>query len=206
MPILAESYDKFATLSGEFFFALDAGGIITEVGSRVPKEFGFNLDELKKVKFTDLIHPADLIIWEHACTHSHKAPSLQKIEFRFRDGSGNYTNLRCHLCFCLDRQGYLLKLRKLTHEQKQRLLLTSRMAVLGEVSAGIAHEINNPLTVIHARAFQLMQMVEQNEFDTSKVKSAVDSITQTADKIAKLVKSLRALRKAKKMRPWIVSM
>lgn len=77
-------------------------------------------------------------------------------------------------------------------DQKNRLLSTSRMAVLGELSGGIAHEINNPLTVIQARSFQLLQMAEHGQLDAAKIKSAADSISKTGDKIAKIIKSLRA--------------
>ncbi|WP_413287847.1 sensor histidine kinase [Bdellovibrio sp. HCB337] len=81
---------------------------------------------------------------------------------------------------------------KFIEDQKTRLLSTSRMAVLGEISGGIAHEINNPLTVIQARAFQLLQMAENGNLDAAKIKSASESISKTGDKIAKIVKSLRA--------------
>jgi signal transduction histidine kinase len=77
-------------------------------------------------------------------------------------------------------------------DQKNRMISSSRMAVIGEISGGIAHEINNPLTVIQARSFQLLQMAEQNTLDAVKVKAAADSISKTGDKIAKIVKSLRA--------------
>jgi C4-dicarboxylate-specific signal transduction histidine kinase len=60
------------------------------------------------------------------------------------------------------------------------------------MSGGIAHEINNPLTVIQARSFQLTQMVEQGKIDPEKIKQAAESISKTADKIAKIIKSLRA--------------
>jgi len=81
---------------------------------------------------------------------------------------------------------------KLIEDQKNRLLSASRMAVLGEISGGIAHEINNPLTVIQARSFQLQQMCDLGNLDSAKIKSAAESISKTADKIAKIVKSLRA--------------
>lgn len=77
-------------------------------------------------------------------------------------------------------------------EAKARLISSTKMAALGEMSGGIAHEINNPLTVIQARAFQLNQMVEQNKLDPAKIKQAADSISRTADKIAKIIKSLRS--------------
>lgn len=81
---------------------------------------------------------------------------------------------------------------KLIEDQKNRLLSASRMAVLGEISGGIAHEINNPLTVIQARSFQLQQMCESGNLDAAKIKSAAESISKTGDKIAKIIKSLRA--------------
>ncbi|MEN0059622.1 MAG: PAS domain-containing protein [Bdellovibrio sp.] len=77
-------------------------------------------------------------------------------------------------------------------EAKAKLISATKMAALGEMSGGIAHEINNPLTVIQARAFQLGQMVEANKLDPEKVKQAAESISRTSDKIARIIKSLRS--------------
>ncbi len=75
---------------------------------------------------------------------------------------------------------------------RAKLIANTKMAALGEMSGGIAHEINNPLTVIQARAFQLTQMVDNDKADPEKIKQAAESISRTADKIAKIVKSLRS--------------
>jgi C4-dicarboxylate-specific signal transduction histidine kinase len=90
---------------------------------------------------------------------------------------------------------------KLIEDQKNRLLNASRMAVLGEISGGIAHEINNPLTVIQARSFQLQQMCESGRLDAAKIKSAAESISKTGDKIAKIIKSLRAFAQGQENEP-----
>ncbi|MGZ3749283.1 MAG: PAS domain-containing sensor histidine kinase [Pseudobdellovibrionaceae bacterium] len=95
----------------------------------------------------------------------------------------------------------LLK-QKLLEDQKNYILAASRMAVLGEVSSGIAHEINNPLTVIQARSFQLMQMAEQGNLDPVKIKSAAESISKTGDKIAKIIQSLRAFSGERENEPF----
>ncbi len=81
---------------------------------------------------------------------------------------------------------------KIMQEQQAKLIASTKMAALGEMSGGIAHEINNPLTVIQARSFQLQQMVEMAKIDPEKVKQAADSISRTADKIARIIKSLRS--------------
>ncbi|WP_413561295.1 PAS domain-containing protein [Bdellovibrio sp. HCB209] len=77
-------------------------------------------------------------------------------------------------------------------EAQAKMISAAKMAALGEMSGGIAHEINNPLTVIQARSFQLTQMVEQGKIDPEKIKQAAESISKTADKIAKIIKSLRS--------------
>lgn len=80
-------------------------------------------------------------------------------------------------------------------QQKQteaKLMASSKMFALGEMSGGVAHEINNPLTVIQARAFQLQQLAESTPIDPEKIMTAAESISKTADKIARIVRSLRS--------------
>jgi PAS domain S-box-containing protein len=77
-------------------------------------------------------------------------------------------------------------------EARAKMISSTKMAALGEMSGGIAHEINNPLTVIQARAFQLTQMLESNKLDAPKVKQIAESISRTTEKIARIIRSLRS--------------
>lgn len=77
-------------------------------------------------------------------------------------------------------------------EAHAKLIASTKMAALGEMSGGIAHEINNPLTVIQGRAFQLIQLLEAHRLQPEKVKEISESISRTADKIARIIKSMRA--------------
>lgn len=72
------------------------------------------------------------------------------------------------------------------------MISSAKMAALGEMSGSIAHEINNPLTVIQARAFQLTQMLEANKLDPAKIQQARESINRTAEKISRIINSLRS--------------
>jgi len=70
-------------------------------------------------------------------------------------------------------------------ELHRELNLTSRLASIGEVAAGITHEINNPLTGVIAFAQMLMQMdVPEN------MKEAVEVINDGAERVAGIVEKL----------------
>jgi signal transduction histidine kinase/CheY-like chemotaxis protein len=82
---------------------------------------------------------------------------------------------------------------------QQELNLTSRLASIGEVAAGITHEINNPLTSVIAFA----QMLSQKEFPED-TKEAIDVINDGAERIANIVdKLLTFARRHKKGREYI---
>lgn len=77
-------------------------------------------------------------------------------------------------------------------EQEKMIMTSSRLASLGEMAAGIAHEINNPLTIISGYLSVLRKNLSQKglEQDTEIIRR-VDSIDSTVLRIAKIIKGLR---------------
>lgn len=76
--------------------------------------------------------------------------------------------------------------------RRVRTLGTSKMATLGEMAGGIAHEINNPLTTIMTRAGTLIEWSETGTLDQLKVRELAGAIEKTGIRIAKTVRALRA--------------
>lgn len=68
---------------------------------------------------------------------------------------------------------------------QQELNLTSRLASIGEIAAGITHEINNPLTSVIAFA----QILAQKNVPED-LKEAVEVINDSAERIAGIVEKL----------------
>jgi PAS domain S-box-containing protein len=71
---------------------------------------------------------------------------------------------------------------------------SSRLAALGMMAGGVAHEINNPLAIIHASAADLLRRVkEEGAVPTAIVVRTGERILQTANRITKIIKSMRHL-------------
>lgn len=81
-----------------------------------------------------------------------------------------------------------------SEKQKIMILNASRMSAVGVVATGIAHEINNPLTIVAGRAMQIISMLEREEtLDLEKIKNNAFKINETCFRIAKVVKGLKSL-------------
>jgi C4-dicarboxylate-specific signal transduction histidine kinase len=59
------------------------------------------------------------------------------------------------------------------------------------MAGGIAHEINNPLGIIHAMASDLMEMAGESSVTPQEIARKSTIIRQTSERIAEIVKSLR---------------
>lgn len=74
--------------------------------------------------------------------------------------------------------------------QQQALALTTKMAALGEMSEGIAHEINSPLAIIKLSANQLSRMFETEQPDKKFVQDRLAKIQNTVERIAQIISGL----------------
>ena len=75
-------------------------------------------------------------------------------------------------------------------EQQLVLVNAAKMKALGEMAAGVAHEINTPLATIQMRTNQLMESLEAPIIDVEFFKMSLGRIDQTATRISKIIKGL----------------
>lgn len=91
--------------------------------------------------------------------------------------------------------------RKLNADDVQKNKLMS----LAEMSAGIAHEINNPLTVIRGRTEQLIRSLNNGEMDHAYYLASLERVINSSDRISKIVKALKNFSREGRTDPFVKS-
>ncbi len=107
------------------------------------------------------------------------------IEFRYHIGSSEkmlFVNI-----FTMEEEYLLLVINDVTEEREkqERLYLTDRLVSVGEMAAGVAHEINNPLTSVIGLSSMLTKQDVPND-----VKEDLHAIYSEAQRCASIVKNL----------------
>jgi len=78
-------------------------------------------------------------------------------------------------------------------QQKAGLIHNSKMSALGEMAGGMAHEINNPLTIISGHAARIGMLLKgtDNGDRNARVESAVAGIGKGVERISTIIRGLQ---------------
>jgi PAS domain S-box-containing protein len=148
---------------GSAVVLLDGDGAITFANPSAEQVLGRAIAELRGESIRGYLVEAEAEALLASALERGEAPP--GIETRARRGDGSFVPiaLSCGPVLGSDWRpsGAVVAFRDLSDAQQWRahVLQTEKMASIGQLAAGVAHEINNPMGFIHANLFQMTEYV-----------------------------------------------
>jgi two-component system, LuxR family, sensor kinase FixL len=86
------------------------------------------------------------------------------------------------------------------HALEARLAHVSRLSLLGEMTAGVAHEINQPLSAISNYARAAKNLMEHTDRDEDSLKAACSGISEQVQRAGAVIENLRKFVRKREIR------
>jgi PAS domain S-box-containing protein len=174
----------------DLILVVDLDERYTFVSSRVRDMLGYQPEALLGKKISELEdHSPELASLYHDVASSRQVFASTEYGARHSDGSWRTMRASASQLFDADAKliGVIISVRDITTERKleQQVVQSERLAAMGAMIGGVAHELNNPLTVILGSA-DLLQDRVTDEF----AQKQVASLQQQARRAAEIVKDL----------------
>ena len=176
----------------DIIVVLDTHGRYTFVSPRVQEFLGYTPDEYLGISLEERPHPDDrdaLLDFFRSLTGGET--SFGAMEYRTAHKDGGWRTVRANASPLTNAEGQIIGVvasaRDVTESKRleQQLMQSEKLAAIGQMVSGVAHELNNPLTAILGVS-DLLQ--ERTTDDASR--RQVQLIHKQARKAAELVQGL----------------
>jgi PAS domain S-box-containing protein len=186
--------------------ALPGEGKVIYANQRFCNYAGRTLDELLECKWSSLIHPDDIETTSKSWRHALITGEPHEITHRLRRGDGEYRWFQTLAEPLRDRdnritQWYGLnieideskKMAEALRFTQAKLTRATQIATVAELSASIAHEINQPLAAVVANADACEMWLSTNPPNLERARLAIQRIIRDGNASAAVIQQIRAL-------------
>lgn len=136
--------------------------------------------------------------FRYRCQKGDKLLWLEGRGRSVRDEKGTLVGLR-GTCQDVTEQ---VELERSLELARQEAIQTAKFASLGQMAGGVAHEINNPLTILRGRADQIQMFLgSQDPSNLPDALNAIESLQRNIERIARIVRGLKAFSRDGKADP-----
>jgi PAS domain S-box-containing protein len=190
---------EFATLG---IVLVDPAGGLVETNRAARRMLGRGEEELRALRFADVHHPADRAAAEAILRQMRDgAVSAVELPRRLLRKDGTLADVTVRASALRGEDGafrFALAVIEDVTERKRleaQLVLADRMASVGTLAAGVAHEINNPLAFILANLqFALDEL--RGAAVGGEVTRALEEVRDGALRVREIVRDLKAFSRA----------
>lgn len=207
---LQKARDRFASLydlTPVSYVTLDREGIIREANLTAAQLLGDNRADLIGMPFSGFIDVDDQDVWYLYRREMDGQPPQHACELRVRDRDRTLTvQLDCQIRY--NARGLLNSIfvtltditRRKEMEQveklQEQLRQATRVSTIGQTAATIAHEINQPLTVVTNYAAVCLDLLDRDEIEL--LREPLGQLYDSAIRTTEIVRRLRALVRSQK--------
>jgi len=177
----------------DLIFVLNSDGQYTFTSPRVKEILGYDPEEYDWSALGERTHaedrPALQTIFAEMFTGQRSFGSL---EMRVRHKNGDWRKVRCHLSPLFNEtgkiDGVIISGRDVTDVKRleEQLIQAEKLAAMGQMLAGVAHELNNPLTAI----LGVTELLRERAGVDESTKRQLDLTHRQARRAARIVQNL----------------
>jgi two-component system NtrC family sensor kinase len=177
----------------DLILVLDTQARYTFVSPRCREVLGYLDDEISEMKLGDRTHPEDhptlMALFKDIVNGQRSFASL---ELRVRHKLGEWRRILFNFSPLFDEsekiEGVVLSGRDVTDLKRleEQLIQAEKLAAMGQMLAGVAHELNNPLTAI----LGVTELVREREGLDESMKRQLDLTHRQARRAARIVQNL----------------
>jgi histidine kinase len=173
-------------------FVLDSETLcILDCNKSVQAVYGYAPESVIQKSFLDLFHSEDKTFYAFKL---RIASVLNQVKHKDHTGKTLFVNIRVSPSEHAGREVLLVTTSDITKrlEAEQQLIQASKMATLGEMATGVAHELNQPLSVIKtASSFFIKKIEKQEPIPNDTLITMLTKIDGNVDRASKIINHMR---------------
>jgi two-component system sensor kinase FixL len=195
-----EELDQFFNVSLDLLCIANTDGYFLRLNPAWGRVLGHSHEELMAKRFLDFVHPDDLDRTREATSNLASQQKVSSFENRYRCKDGTYRWLQWNSA----PAGNLIyaAARDITEHKRaeaeafharRELLRLERLSRMGELTASLAHELNQPLTSILANARAAFRFIQSDRVDVGELKEILEDIANDDKRAGDIIRSLRSM-------------
>jgi histidine kinase len=166
---------------------------VLDCNDSVKSVYGYAKEELEYTSFLNFFKEQER---EAIATQLNTSSVINQVTQIGKDNKNIVVNISIAMSEYLGRNALLVTTRDITQrlETEQQLIQASKLATLGEMATGVAHELNQPLSVIKTgSSFCVKKFQNEEKIDDDTIVNIISKIDTNADRATKIIQHMRQL-------------
>jgi PAS domain S-box-containing protein len=197
-----EELDQFFNVSMDLLCIANTDGYFLRLNPVWERILGYSREELMAKRFLDLVHPDDSLRTQEAVSAQVSGQRVIDFENRYRCKDGTYRWLEWssvpagNLIYSAARDITERKQAEAEVSRARReLLRVERSSRLSEMTASLAHELNQPLAAILSNAQAALRFLKSDKPDLNEFREIMQDIISDDQRAGNVIRSLRSMMK-----------